>query len=90
MPRRIISRDVPDESDEEENWFGNADPKPAEKSSYTGNMAIPLDIDPTLQFDFGPTPEQAIENVRSLPTSVHHGKVWQAEPHYNITFIHWV
>ena len=77
MPRRMNYRDVPDESDEEENWFGNADPKPTERSNsnYTGNTTIALDINPIYQYDFGPTPEQAIENVRSLPRSVSHGKV---------------
>ena len=77
MPRRITYHDVPDESDEEENWFGNADPKPAVTSSYTENTAMSLDIDHTYQFDFGTTPEQAIENVQSLPINIRHGKVSQ-------------
>ena len=75
MPRRITYRDILDESNEEENWFGNADPKPAERSHYVENTAIALDINTNYQVDFGPTPEQAIENVRSLPNIVSHGKV---------------
>lgn len=78
MPRRITYRDVPDESDEEENWFGNAEPKPAEKSNYTLSAAIPLNTDPNSQFDFGITPEQAIENVQSLPRAVSRGKVCES------------
>ena len=77
MPRRITFRDVPDVSDDEENWFGNVDPKPKETSNYTGNTTPALDIDSSFQFDFGPTPEQVIENVQALPNIVHHGKVCQ-------------
>ena len=78
MSRRITYHDVPDDSDEEENWFGNADPKSAETSKYIGNTAIPPDFN-TYEFDYGPTPEQAIENVLSLPSSVSHGKVYESD-----------
>ena len=75
MPRHMKYQDVPDESDEEENWFGNADPKHVEKSNNTGNKTIATDINPMYEYDFGPTPEQAIENVRTLPSNVSRGKV---------------
>ena len=84
MPRRMNYRDVPDESDEEENWFGNADSKQKETVNYTANNSIPVRIDPTYQYDFSPMPEQAIENVWSLPKSLAGGKVHQCTL-YNVT-----
>ena len=84
MPRRTNYRNVPDDSDEEENWFGNADKKRPETVNYTANTAMPARIDPPYHFDYGPTPEQVIENVRSLPKGVSRGKVYKSAIYYNV------
>ena len=84
MPHCITYCDVPEESDEEEIWFGNADSKQKETVNHAANNLIPVRIDPTYQYDFGPMPEQAIENVWSLPKSLAGGKVHQCTL-YNVT-----